>query len=60
MTTKGMQEVLYNQLEDMDALLQKTHPDFEHRGVGRGDGCEDDSCPPVEGLNEFSPVYFRK
>lgn len=43
----GMQEVLYNQLEDLQRLL----PEYSWIGVGRDDGKQD---------GEFSCIFYRK
>jgi endonuclease/exonuclease/phosphatase family metal-dependent hydrolase len=43
----GLQEALYNQIEDIEKKL----PDFEWFGVGRDDG---------QKAGEFSPVFFDK
>ena len=43
----GLQEALYNQIED----IQKNLPEYEWFGVGRDDG---------EKAGEFSPLFFNK
>ncbi len=43
----GMQEVLFNQIEDLKRLL----PNFEYVGVGRTDGKKE---------GEFSPIFYNK
>ena len=43
----GLQEALYNQIED----LQNNLPDYEWFGVGRDDGKKE---------GEFSPIFFNK
>lgn len=43
----GMQEVLFNQIEDLKKLL----PNYDYVGVGRTDG-------KIEG--EFSPIFYNK
>ena len=43
----GIQEALYSQLQDLQALL----PDFDWKGVGRDDGAK---------KGEFTPVFYRK
>ena len=43
----GMQEVLFNQIEDLKKLL----PNYEYVGVGRTDGKKE---------GEFSPIFYNK
>jgi len=57
--SKGMQEVLSNQLSDIQTLLQDVHPDFEHCGVGRANGLATSAGEVING-NEFNPVFFRR